>query len=293
MPQTQTQNLPTTIDVRPLTGALGCEIFGVDVANLDEATFEQIHDAFLEYQVIMFHDQELTKEDFAAFGKRFGKLEEEPFVPTKTETPGVYYFRGAPRNADTLSSQYLGWHADHTYQKNPSLGAALYAVDVPDAGGDTLFASNYLSYEELSPAMQEFLEDKIAVHDVLQYGLDSGHFTIETAKSLEQLAAVRKTRPPVEHPLVCTHPETGRKMLFINQAWTVSIKGLRKEESDAILTMLKQFALQDIFRCRVRYRNGSLLVWDNRAVQHSPNCDYSRHRYMWRLAMHSDWEPGA
>jgi taurine dioxygenase len=292
MSQPQQTTEHSSIEVRPLTGALGCEIFGVDLANLDDATFGLIHDAFLEYQVVMFHDQAVTKEQFAALGRRFGELEEEPFVPNKTEVPGVYYFKGAPRNADTLSAQYLGWHADHTYQKNPSLGAMLYAVDVPEAGGDTLFASNYLSYEDLSPAMQAFLEDKVAVHDVLQYGLDSGHFTIDTAKSLERLAAVRKTRPPVEHPLVCRHPETGRKMLYINQAWTVSIKGLRKEESDAILNMLKQHSLKDIFRCRVRYRNGSLLMWDNRAVQHSPNSDYTRHRHMWRLALHSDWEPG-
>ena len=292
MAQAQPQTASSSIEVRPLTGALGCEIFGIDIATLDDATFDVIHEAFLEYQVVMFHDQELTMEQFAEFGKRFGKLEEEPFVPTKTDTPGVYYFRGAPRNSGTLSSQYLGWHADHTYQNNPSLGAALYAVDVPKAGGDTLFASNYLSYEELSPAMQEFLEDKVAVHDVLQYGLNSGHFTIDTAENLEKLAAVRKTRPPVEHPIVCRHPETGRKMLYINNAWTVSIKGLRKEESDAILNMLKQHSLQDIFRCRVRYGNGSLLIWDNRAVQHSPNCDYTEKRYMWRLAMHSDWVPG-
>ncbi len=292
MSQPQQKAEHSSIEVRPLTGALGCEISGVDLANVDDAAFQTIYDAFLDYQVVMFHDQDITMDQFAAFGKRFGKLEEEPFVPNKTETPGVYYFKGAPRNAKTLSSQYLGWHADHTYQKNPSLGAMLYAVDVPEAGGDTLFASNYLSYEDLSPAMQDFLEDKVAVHDVLQYGLNSGHFTIDTVESLERLASVRKTRPPVEHPLVCKHPETGRKMLYINQAWTVSIKGLRKEESDAILNMLKQHSLKDIFRCRVRYRNGSLLLWDNRAVQHSPNSDYTRHRYMWRLALHSDWEPG-
>lgn len=292
MSQPQQKTGHSSIEVRPLTGALGCEISGVDLAHLDDSAFQTIYDAFLDYQVVMFHDQDITMDQFAAFGKRFGKLEEEPFVPNKTDTPGVYYFKGAPRNAKTLSSQYLGWHADHTYQKNPSLGAMLYAVDVPAAGGDTLFASNYLSYEDLSPAMQEFLKDKVAVHDVLQYGLNSGHFTIDTVKSLERLASVRKTRPPVEHPLVCKHPETGRKMLYINQAWTVSIKDLRKEESDAILNMLKQHSLKDIFRCRVRYRNGSLLLWDNRAVQHSPNSDYTRHRYMWRLALHSDWEPG-
>ena len=292
------QNMPNNnqsagdIEVRPLTGALGCEIFGADLANLDDASFAQVRDAFLEYQAVMFHDQEITQEQFADFGRRFGKLEDEPFLPNRTETPGVYFFRGAPSNAKSLSTQKLGWHADHTYQRNPSFGAMLYAVDVPEAGGDTLFASNYLSYEGLSPAMQDFLEDKIAIHDVLQYGLDSGHNSIATTESIERLAKMREKFPSVEHPLICRHPETGRKMLYINKAWTVAIKDLQQDESDAILTMLKRHTLKDIYRCRVRYRNKSLLIWDNRAVQHSPNSDYSRHRHMWRLALHSDWEPG-
>jgi taurine dioxygenase len=292
MAQTKVSSQADAIEVRPLTGAVGCEIFGVDIANIDDAAFAQIHQAFLDYSVVLFHDQKLTQEQFAEFGKRFGNLEDEPFLPNRADVPGVYYFEGAPQNAKSLSTQKLGWHADHTYQKNPSFGAILYAIDVPEAGGDTLFASNYLSYAGLSPAMQAFLEDKLAIHDVLQYGLNSGHNSIGTVKSIEKLAAMRKKFPPVEHPLICKHPETGRKMLYINQAWTVAIKDLAHEESEAILQMLKQHSLKDIYRCRVRYFNKSLLIWDNRAVQHSPNSDYHRHRYMWRLALHSDWEPG-
>ena len=283
---------PATVDIRPLTGALGCEIFGIDLSNLRDDEFAAIQQAFLDYSAVLFHEQELTQEQFAEFGKRFGKLEDEPFLPNRADVPGVYYFRGAPQNAKTLSTQKLGWHADHTYQKNPSFGAMLYAIDVPEAGGDTLLASNYLSYDGLSPAMQEFLDDKWAVHDVLQYGLNSGHNSIASVESIERLAAMRKKFPPVEHPLVCKHPETGRKMLYLNQSWTVGIKGLTEEEGKPILDMLKRHSLKDIYRCRVRYRNKSLFLWDNRAVQHSPNSDYSRHRYMWRIALHSDWEPG-
>ena len=141
-------------------------------------------------------------------------------------------------------------------------------------------------------AGQEFLKDKVAIHDVLQYGLNSGHNSIGSVESIERLAAMRKKFPPVEHPLVCKHPETGREMLYINQAWTVSIKELTGAESDAVLGMLKQHSLRDIYRCRCRYKNKSLILWDNRAVQHSPNSDYTTHRYMWRLALHSDWLPG-
>jgi taurine dioxygenase len=288
-----TNNKPYTIDVRPLTGALGCEIYGLDVNNLTDDQFEQIQQAFLDYSVIMFHDQTLSQEQFAEFGKRFSQLEEEPFLPNKTDVPGVYFFKGAPKGGKSLSTQKLGWHADHTYQENPSLGAMLYAVDVPAAGGDTLFASNYLSYDGLSPAMQTFLEDKVAIHDVLAYGLRSGLNSLVTPEGIERLLAMRRARPQVEHPLVCKHPDTGRKMLYLNSGWTIGIKGLEQEESDAILTMLKQFSLKDIYRCRVRYQNKSLLLWDNRAVQHSPNSDYTEQRSMWRLALHSDWKPGS
>lgn len=281
----------SSMQVRPLTGAMGCEIFGVDLANLSDAEFSGIHQAFLDYSAVMFHDQILTQEQFAAFGKRFGKLEDEPFLPHRGEVPGIFYLRGAPKNGKQLSTQNLGWHADHTYQKNPSLGAMLYAREVPEAGGDTLFASNYLSYEGLSPAMQAFLDDKIAIHDVLQYGLNSGHHSAATVAAIDMLRKMRERFPQMEHPLICRHPETGRKMLYINQAWTIAIKGLNRDESDAILTMLKRHSTKDIYCCRVRYRNNSLILWDNRAVQHSPNSDYTTQRLMWRLALHSDWQP--
>jgi len=283
---------PYRIDVQPLTGAVGCEIHGIDVANISDDDFDQVYQAFLDYCVVVLRDQNVTKEQFAEFGKRLGKLEDEPFLPSKTEVPGVYYFKGAPKDAKTLSAQKLGWHMDHSYLQNPTKAAMLYAVDVPAAGGDTLFSNSYLAYEELSSAMKDFIEDKIAVHDVLWYGLKSGLNSIDTPEDIEKLLAVRKQRPPVEHPLVCRHPETGRKMLYLNQAWTTRINGLDPDESDAILNVLKRHSLKDIFRCRVNYSNGTLIFWDNRALQHSPNSDYTGSRMMWRLAIHSDWIPG-
>ena len=292
MAATAQSMVPGSMEVRPLTGALGCEIFGVDLANLSGEDFARIKQAFLDYSAVMFHDQILTQEQFAEFGKRFARLEDEAFLPHRGEVPGVFYLRGAPKNASTISTQNLGWHADHTYQRNPSMGAMLYAREVPAAGGDTLFASNYLSYENLSPAMQAFLEDKIAIHDVLQYGLNSGHHSTATVAAIDMLRGMRAKFPQVEHPLICRHPETGRKMLYLNQAWTVAIKGLAREESEAVLNMLKRHSIRDVFCCRFRYRNNSLMFWDNRAVQHSPNSDYTGSRLMWRVALHSDWEPG-
>jgi len=292
MSLTQSEISRPQVEIRPLTGAMGCEILGVDLANLSDAEFTTIRKAFIDYSAIMFHDQTLTQEQFAEFGQRFAKLEDEPFLPFRADVPGVFYLRGAPKNAKNLSTQNLGWHADHTYQRNPSMGAMLYARDVPAVGGDTLFASNYLSYEALSPAMQVFLEDKIGIHDVLQYGLNSGHHSAATVGAIDMLRKMREKFPQMEHPLVCRHPESGRKMLYINQAWTIGIKGLTRDESDAVLNMLKRHSVRDIFCCRFRYRNNSLMFWDNRAVQHSPNSDYTGNRLMWRVALHSDWVPG-
>lgn len=289
---TATQSATQPLDIRPLTGALGAEIHGLDVRNLDESAFDQVYQAFLDYSVLVFRDQDLSEQEFADFGRRFGKLEEEPFLPNKSETPGVYYFYGAPKNDKKLSTQKLGWHMDHSYQKNPSKGAMLYALDVPAVGGDTLFASSYESYDHLSPAMQEMLEGKTAIHDVLQYGINSGHHSIKTVSALETLTKMRKGFPQTEHPLICKHPETGRKMLYINKAWTTAIKELTEDESKALLEMLKEHSLKDIFQCRVRWYNKSLMLWDNRCVQHSPNSDYTEQRRMLRLALHSDWIPG-
>ncbi|MBN8281232.1 MAG: TauD/TfdA family dioxygenase [Gammaproteobacteria bacterium] len=293
LPATKTASSSLPMEVKPLTGALGAEIYNVDLARLDDATFAAIHAAFLTYSAVMFHDQHLTQAEFAAFGQRFGSLEDEPFLPHRADVPGVFYLRGAPKNAKTLSTQNLGWHADHTYQRNPSKGAMLYAREIPAAGGDTLFASNYLSWEGLSPAMQAFLEDKIGIHDVLQYGLNSGHHSTASVQAIEMLGKMRAMFPQTEHPLVCRHPETGRKMLYLNQAWTVAIKGLTRDESEAVLTMLKRHSVRDIYCARFRYRPNSLMLWDNRAVQHSPNSDYTGARLMWRLALHSDWQPGS
>lgn len=287
------KQVPAKLDMRRLTGALGAEIFDLDLKNIDDSMFDAIYQAFLDYSVLIFRDQDLSEEQFAEFGRRFGKLEDEPFLPNKSETPGVYLFNGAPKNAKKLSTQNLGWHMDHSYQKNPSLGAMLYALDVPAVGGDTLFASSYESYDALSPLMQEMLEGKLAIHDVLQYGLNSGHHSTASVKSIEVLAKMRKSFPQTEHPLICKHPETGRKMLFINQAWTTGIKDLQTHESKALVDMLKAHSLRDIFQCRVRWENNSLLIWDNRCVQHSPNSDYTEARRMLRLALHSDWVPGS
>ena len=280
------------LEVRPLSGALGCEIAGVDLATLSTAEFSTIHRAFLDYSVLLFHDQELSQEQFADFGRRFGKLEDEPFLPFKADVPGVFYVKGGP-GGKQRAVQNLDWHTDHTYQKNPSLGAILYALDIPPAGGDTLFASNYRAYDSLSPEVRQFVERLTAIHDVLHYGMSAfSHLSVGTEEGLDRLLKMRKRFPQVEHPVVCKHPETGRKMLYLNKAWVTAIKGLKPIESRAILAMLNEHALTPEFQCRIRWRKKSLVIWDNRCVQHRPTADYTEDRLMMRVAIHSDWEPG-
>lgn len=274
-----------------LTGALGAEISGLDLSKpVDEARFAFLHQALLDHQVLVFRDQKLEREHIAAFGKLWGELEVEPFIPNKDGLDDrVYTMTGA--GGRRLSTQKLGWHVDHSYQKNPSFGAVLYAVDVPSTGGDTLFSNMALAYDELSPAMKDFLADKRAIHDVLSYGLQSGHLTTAAVEGLERMVKMRNAMPQVEHPLVCTHPETGRKFLYLNQAWTVAIAGLTLEESKAILGFLNPHAVLPKFQCRVRWRNGTVVMWDNRCVQHSPTPDYQDPRIMLRVAIHGSWEP--
>jgi taurine dioxygenase len=149
----------------------------------------------------------------------------------------------------------------------------------------------HLAYETLSPAMQSFISGLTGIHDVLHYGTTSGHLSLATTTGLEQLMKARARFPQVEHPLACTHPETGRKILYINKAWTCGIKELSAAEGRGLLNILNEHALQTAFQCRVRYRPGTVSMWDNRCVQHSPTSDYSSARRMLRVAIHSGWEP--
>ncbi len=281
----------TKFDVDPITGALGCEISGLDLSKpVDEATFQELKQALLEFSVLVFRDQDLKREHVAAYGKLWGELEVEPFIPNKDGLDDrVYTMTGA--GGKRLSTQKLAWHVDHSYQKNPSFGAFLYAVDVPKTGGDTLFANMSHAYNELSPGFQEFLSDKKAIHDVLSYGMQSGHVTTAKVEGLERMVKMRRAMPQVKHPLVCSHPDTGKKFLYLNQAWVTAIDGFTLEESKAVLDLLNRHAVQPKFQCRVRWRNGTAVMWDNRCVQHSPTPDYSDPRIMLRVAIHGAWEP--
>ena len=281
------------IETKPYGGACGVEIFGVDLRQpMKEEVFAEVKDALHQNLAIFFHDQDLDPVTFKQFCEQWGQLEDEPFIPKLNQegAEGVHQFKGNI-NPDRQTTQDLRWHVDHSYRKYPSMGAMLYAVDVPAAGGDTLFANMYQAYEDLTDSMKRFLEGLTAVHDVLAYGMDVGLFNTDTPDGFDYLKIMRENFPPTEHPLVCTHPVTGRKFLYVNQSWVKRIKELSSIESRHLIGMLNEHSTQLKYQCRYRWSNRDLIMWDNHSCIHSGVPDYVGKRAMLRGSIEDHWEP--
>ena len=258
--------------ISPVSGTVGAEIAGVDLANLDDGTVEQIHRAFLEHHVLFFRDQRLEPEQLMAFGKQFGELDTHPFVEGMDGYPEVIEI---VTEADDRFNFGGGWHTDVTFLDEPDLGSILYAVEVPPFGGDTLFANQHAAYDTLSDTLKGFLDGLVALHSAGPQYAEGGYST--KSRSMKTKNAVGADRV-VRHPLVRTHPETGRKGLYVNRAFTVGIEGLKRDESNALLEYLFTHAVREPFTCRFRWDAGSVAMWDNRSVQHYALYDYRGHR---------------
>jgi taurine dioxygenase len=275
----------STLDIRPVSGALGAEVHGVDLATaLDDDVAAAIRRAFNEHQVLFFRDQDLSAEAQLAFGRRFGELGTHPYVAPNPEHPEVLDIVTEPDDQVNFGG---GWHSDVTFLAEPDLASILYAVDVPPVGGDTLFASQAAAYEALSPTMQGLLDGLVGIHSAgPQYG-GGGYSRRSKAMATSGSAAAAASR--VEHPVVRTHPETGRKSLYVNQAFTVGIKGMNRNESAALLGFLFEQATAEPFTCRWRWGTGSVAMWDNRCVQHYALHDYrGQRRVMRRITVRGD-----
>lgn len=274
-----------SFSVRRLSGALGAEITNVDLSrDLTADTANGIKTALAEHSVLMFPNQTLEPDDLITLAEHFGELEAERFIPPLEGHPGVHVLKGISKSK--LTTQNLIWHVDHSYKEHPLMTAALYAIDVPEAGGDTLFASMSAAYDALSDRMKTYLDGLTAVHDVVAYGLRSGLFETQDAR-----AAIQRMPAATEHPLVCRHPLSGRKMLFVNESWTTKIKGLDPQESAAILNFLFEHARRPEFQLRLTWHNGALCIWDNLAVQHRGIPDYDGPRLMHRVSVTGTWRP--
>ena len=272
------------ITVAPVSGVLGAEIAGVDLADeLDEAVVDEIHRAFLDHHVLFFRDQELSAEAQMAFGRRFGRLGTHPFVTGRNDYPEVIEIVTEPDDKVNFGG---GWHTDVTFLEEPDLGSILYAVEVPPYGGDTLFADQQAAYEALPEATKARIDGLVALHSAsAQYGA-GGYSTLSRSVPTKNAAAAGKV---VRHPVVRTHPETGRKGLYVNRAFAIGVEGMAPDEARRLLEELFVHATREAFTCRFRWRPGSLAMWDNRCVQHYALYDYKgQRRHMRRITICGD-----
>ena len=269
------------ITVTPVAGALGAEINEAQLANINDATFNEIHAALLEHQVIFFHDQELTHEQHKAFGRRFGQLHIHPFLqPLKSEGHPEFVVLESDAQHPFVAE---AWHSDVTFQPEPPLGSILRCVAAPEFGGDTMWASMYTAYEALSDTMQRLLSGLVAIHDTSStFSRDTYRTEHIGGKRAEQIVAA-------EHPVIRTHPETGRKALFVNSTFTQSIKGMKPAESAALLNFLYRHIESPDFSCRFHWRKNSMAMWDNRCTQHRVVADnLAAYRRMERITIMGD-----
>ena len=255
------------LSLMPLTPTIGAEVSGIDLAHpLAPADKAALRQALLDWKVLFFRDQHITTDQHLAFARNFGELEVHPFAPSKGGYPEVL---AITHDRDSRGRENT-WHSDVTWRLEPSLGSVLRALEVPPVGGDTLFADMYAAYEGLSDDVKAEIDGALAVHDFTYFRLGMR----KRGKSEAEIEAFNAAYPKPHHPVVRTHPETGRKALYVNAAFTVEILGMEKARSDALLAHLYAQAAIPEYQCRFRWETNSIAFWDNRASQHYAASDY-------------------
>ncbi|KAF1053455.1 MAG: Alpha-ketoglutarate-dependent taurine dioxygenase [Stenotrophomonas maltophilia] len=263
----------TSLTLEPLSPALGAVVSGIRLADpLDDAQQRFIEQALLEHQVLFFRDQPLTPTQQAGFAARFGDLHIHPIYPSTAEQREVIVLDTAVTDVRDNAI----WHTDVTFLETPALGAVLAAKQLPAYGGDTLWASGIAAFEALSPALQSLLDGLTATHDI------SKSFPQErfgaTDADLARLEDARRKNPPRSHPVIRTHPVTGRKALFVSDGFTTRINELAAAESRAILDLLFAHVSRPEFTVRWRWQENDVAFWDNRVTQHYAVDDYRPQR---------------
>lgn len=255
------------MEIRPLTGGLGAEIFGADIRNAE--LFDDIRAAFAEYSVLVLRQQNVQPEDHLAFARRFGPVNVNRFFKPVDGHPEI---ATVLKEKDQKEAVGEGWHTDHSYDQVPAMGSILHALEMPPYGGDTLFISMAAAYDALSSTMQRFLDTLWAVHSSRHvFGVST--LDSEAAKT-GRLSNADAATQDARHPVVITHPLSGRRCLYVNPVFTTHIEHLTAEESKAMLAMLYEHCKQPEFQCRVRWQEGDVTIWDNRATWHKAINDY-------------------
>ena len=255
--------------VSPVAGALGAEIAGVDLNHVSDQVIKDIRSALLKHGVIFFRDQDLTPESQTTFARHFGSLNRHPYVTPMDGHPDVFLIVKEPEDKHHFGNS---WHTDLAYAEHPAMATILYGLEVPDAGGDTMFLSQTAAYEALSDGMKAMLSDLRVVNtNANSYGKGSQRFRDGVAKAMEVSQAAANE---VTHPVVRTHPETGRKGLYLSDLHFVRFADMTPAESRPLFNYLVAHATRPEFTCRFQWRNGSVAMWDNRCTMHYAISDF-------------------
>ncbi len=275
-------------EVRPLAAVLGVEVIGADLSGPQaDRQFDALHQLFLEHHVLCIRNQKLDAEQQLAFARRFGEPEVHPIVEGTVDHPEVVRVL---KPAGESASFGVGWHTDNSFFAKPSLGSVLYGKTIPPVGGDTLYSNMEAAWERLSPRMQEHLLGLHGVHSAT-HAYDpavtgEGKYRGEAAISYRWSDSIRDE---VLHPVVRTHPETGKRSIYVNPMFTLRIEELHGAESEALLQFLYAHCVQPEFSCRLRWEADTVAVWDNRSVWHYAMDDYQDYeRLMFRVTVAGD-----
>lgn len=277
-------------DIRPLSDALGAEVLGLDLTEpLSADDFSRLHRAHLDHHVLVFRDQRITPAQQVAFSARWGPLQRHVLHQfALPEQPEVLIVSNIVENGKPIGLGDAGvfWHSDLSYKDKPSLGSFLHAQELPADGGDTLFANQHQAWDELPAELASAVQGRRAEHSYLKvYGELQRRNPWRPDLSAEQVAAV----PPVSQPIVRTHPETGRKALFVSEHFTTRVVGLPDEESETLLQALYAHSTQDRYVYRHRWLPGDMVFWDNRSVLHlAAGCPPDQRRRLYRTTIEGD-----
>ena len=259
---------------------LGVEVGDVDLREpLTDPQFQAINGALVEHEVVIFRDQHISSDALMSFGRQFGELTVHPFAPNQSEAPELIEFKtdetSAPFGTDA-------WHSDETFRKEPPMATILCAKEVPVVGGDTVYASMTAAFDGLSPRMQDFISGLEAIHDIKPFRALFG----DSKEDRLKLQEYERRFPPPTHPVVRVHPISGRKVLFVNPLFTIRIKDMDEQESRSLLDTLFREAQVPEYQLRVNWRPNTVVLWDNRSVQHYAVHDYyPQRRYMERVTI--------
>ncbi len=275
----------TQLEVQAIAGALGAEVHGVDLGqDLEAAVVAEIRRALLDHGVIFFRDQELDAPQQKALARRFGDIFVHPNYYGTGPDPEIVEIRREPGDTRVVGEE---WHTDTTMMAEPPMGAILYAIEVPPYGGDTLFANQYLAYDTLSHGMKRMLAGLRAVHSDRKVAGPQARANVGRTTKAREDDAWRETVNV--HPVIRTHPETGRQLLYVNASYTVGFEGMTEAESKPLLDFLLEHGHRPEFTCRFRWRNGSVAFWDNRCTKHlAINDSGSFRRLMRRVQIAGD-----